>query len=102
MLRSRFIETCAHSVGVISIPELFLRRLDDDEVGPLPAEADEVSVALPSAVFVVGVVIVEELPDPTPPPPLTGPVAPGVGAKDCELLKFLIINSTSLIMACAI
>jgi len=91
-----------HSVGVISIPELFLRRLDDVELGPLPAEAEEASVAPPSAVLVVGVVVVEELPDPAPPPPLTGPVPPSVGAKDCELLKFLIINSTSLIMACAI
>lgn len=47
---------------------------------------------------VVGVVDIEVFPD----PPALALELEGAGAKDWELLKFLIINSTSVIMASAI
>lgn len=74
------------------MPELFLRRLDG---WPLELDVVPGNISDP-AVRVVGVVEIEAFPEPPVPPD-----AP-VGANDCELLKFLMICSTSVIIAIAI
>lgn len=82
---------CAFSFFFYSASKPELLRLLEDEDVPAVEMADS------GAERVVGVVDIEVFPDPPAALELEG-----AGAKDCELLKFLMINSTSVIMASAI